>query len=176
MNADSDNVVASPAHAGADAYQDHANDVYAWALRIVGCHHDALDVAQDVFLQWRGQCEKQTPHTPRAWLRRATTNRAIDFVRRRRRERPLSSEDEAVKARGQVMEPSDQFDHSRSLAWALDELSEMQRLVLIAKVFEEMTFAAIAGELELAVPTIKTHYLRALKALRQFWERHESEE
>ena len=38
--------------------------------------------------------------------------------------------------------------------------------MLIAKVYDGLTFAQIAAELKLAVPTVKTHYLRALSAVR----------
>lgn len=177
MNADSDNVVAdTPSHREADGYQQHAEEVYAWALRIVGRHHDALDVAQDVFLQWQKQCDRATPRAPRAWLRRTTTNRAIDFVRKRGKERALTQAIDPIAGRDMRAGQGGVGDENQPLGLALDELSEMQRMVLLAKVFDEMTFANIASELELAVPTVKTHYLRALQALRRFWERHEHEE
>ena len=34
------------------AFDRYREEVYAWAYRILGRHHDALDVAQDVFLRW----------------------------------------------------------------------------------------------------------------------------
>jgi RNA polymerase sigma factor (sigma-70 family) len=45
-------------------------------------------------------------------------------------------------------------------------LSERQRSVLLAKVFDGMTFAEIGREMGLSTPTVKTHYLRALRAMR----------
>jgi len=165
-----------PHDAGVDGYEVHADQVYGWALHIVGRHHDALDVAQDVFLQWQKQCEKETPRTPRAWLRRTTTNRAIDYVRKHGRERALTPGIDPIDGRDTRAGQGGAGDEDQPLGLALDELSEMQRLVLLAKVFDEMTFAAIAGELQLAVPTVKTHYLRALQTLRRFWERRKHEE
>jgi RNA polymerase sigma factor (sigma-70 family) len=52
------------------------------------------------------------------------------------------------------------------IASALDRLSDIQRSVLVAKVYDEMTFAAIAAEMNVAVSTVKTHYLRAVQAVR----------
>ncbi len=49
---------------------------------------------------------------------------------------------------------------------ALVELSEQQRLVLMGKCYDGMTFRQIAGELGIAIPTAKTHYLRGLSAVR----------
>ena len=57
------------------------------------------------------------------------------------------------------------------IAAAMDKLSEVQRGVLVAKVYDEMTFAEIAAELDLALSTVKTHYLRAVRAVRDRLER-----
>ncbi len=58
-------------------------------------------------------------------------------------------------------------DELRSdIAEATEALSEMQQSVLFAKVYDGLTVARIAAELEIAVPTVKTHYLRAVCALR----------
>ncbi len=152
--------------AGRDAaFETYRNEVYTWAYRLLGRHHDALDVAQDVFLRWVDQCASAPPRNPRAWLRRVTIHRAIDFrrsnARRRTREAisPASpvDADESTVAR----------DELRSdIADAVEALSEMQQSVLFAKVYDGLTFARIAAELEIAVPTVKTHYLRAVGALR----------
>ena len=62
------------------------------------------------------------------------------------------------------------------IAGALDRLSELQRGVLVAKVYDEMTFAEIATELDLALSTVKTHYLRAVRAVRDRLQRRWAEE
>ena len=147
------------------AFEAYRNEVYTWAYRLLGRHHDALDVAQDVFLRWMDQCASSPPRNPRAWLRKVTIHRAIDFrrsnARRRTRETrsPPSSVhvDESKVARDELR---------RGIADAVKALSEMQQSVLFAKVYDGLTFVRIAAELEIAVPTVKTHYLRAVCALR----------
>jgi len=52
------------------------------------------------------------------------------------------------------------------IAGALAVLTDAQRSVLIAKVYDGQTFAQIAADLGVAVPTVKTHYLRAVRAVR----------
>ena len=52
------------------------------------------------------------------------------------------------------------------MAAALERLTEAQRAVMVAKVYDGLTFPQIAAEMDLAVPTVKTHYLRALSAIR----------
>src|SRR3990172_5054926 len=65
------------------SFEQYARQVYGWAYRVLGRHHDALDVVQDVFLRWDEQCAVSLPAQPRGWLRRVTFNRAIDMCRRR---------------------------------------------------------------------------------------------
>ena len=49
---------------------------------------------------------------------------------------------------------------------ALHQLPEMQRAVLVAKVYDDLTFAQISEELSISLSTAKTHYVRAVTALR----------
>jgi len=154
----------------ASGFEQYTDEVYGWAYRVLGRHHDALDVVQDVFLKWARQCGEQPPQQPRGWLRRVTLNRAIDLRRRDRLDgtpiaqvfdEPLTTKDLAA-----ADETIDQVALRNDIAVALDRLTELQRGVLVAKVYDEMTFAQIAAELSLAVSTVKTHYLRAVQAVR----------
>jgi RNA polymerase sigma-70 factor (ECF subfamily) len=146
-------------------FQRHRTAMFGWARRVVGQDHDAWDVVQDVFLKWVDQCQIVTPGAPRAWLRRVTMNRAIDHLRARRR---LHGVDEIEpRSASPSADPLQQEELRGLIAAALACLTDHQRQVLVAKVYDGLTFATIADELELAVPTVKTHYLRALAALRE---------
>lgn len=148
----------------ASVFQRYRREVYGWAYRLLGRHHDALDAAQDVFLRWIDQAARQTPDNPRGWLRQVTINRAIDLLRcRRRAEQTAESDVIPVSA---AADPVEREELRQDIVKALEGLTEAQRSVLVAKVYDEMTFAQIAAEQGLAVPTVKTHYLRALSAVR----------
>ena len=157
----------------AASFEPYTPDVYGWAYRVLGRHHDALDVVQDVFLKWARQCGEQPPTQPRGWLRRVTLNRAIDLRRHRRRDaEPIGEMVEMVETPKTPADRAcleDAIDHAAlrdDIALAFDRLTEIQRGVLVAKVYDELTFAQIATELSLAVSTVKTHYLRAVQAVR----------
>ncbi len=147
------------------AFEAYRNEVYGWAYRLLGRHHDALDVAQDVFLKWVDQCRESPPRNPRAWLRQVTIRRAIDYRRANasRRAREASSPPSTVQVDDSLVSRE---ELRRQIAEAMAALSQMQRCVLVAKVYDGLTFARIASEMEIAVPTVKTHYLRAVAALR----------
>lgn len=145
-----------------------ASDVYRWAFRVLGHHQDSLDVVQEVFLKWHRQCSRIVPDQPRGWLRRVTVNRAIDLRRQRRTvESPDAILAESADASPDLMAREDCDLLRADFAEALESLSDAQRSVLVAKVYDELTFRQIAQDLGLAMSTVKTHYLRALRAVRQ---------
>ncbi len=150
-----------------NVYELYAAQVYGWAYRFLGRHHEALDVVQDVFLKWMTQCARGTPDRPRGWLRRVTVNRAID-VARRRRETPEADVQVADRNAGeQALAGHDREVLREDVSTAMERLPEMQRAVLVAKVYDELTFAQVAEDLDIAVSTAKTHFLRALTAMRE---------
>lgn len=151
------------------SFDTYAKDVYGWAYRLLGRHHDALDVVQDVFLKWHRQCGLNPPTQPRGWLRRTTINRAIDLRRQKRPDTDLIH-DQAVAAQAAstvtVGEAMDREVLRAEITIALEKLTDVQRCVLVAKVYDGLTFSSIATETGLALSTVKTHYLRAIRSVR----------
>ncbi len=148
-------------------FEQYTADVYGWAYRLLGRHHDALDVVQDVFLRWDAQCAREAPQRPRGWLRRVTVNRAIDLRRGRKGEAPVELTERSVVETARESESKVDRELLREdITAALDRLSDVQRGVLVAKVYDDMKFREIAEELGLALSTVKTHYLRAVRAVR----------
>ncbi len=176
MTAETTKVPTSPVDAGGK-FEQFTNDVYGWAYRLLGRHHDALDVVQDVFLKWTRQCSMDAPQQPRSWLRRVTLNRAIDLIRERR----TGDASEAALFASEAARPRlvgiEQDELRADVSTALEALTDVQRGVLVAKVYDGLTFAQIAEELNLAVSTAKTHYVRALKhvgtRLQTRWDRED---
>jgi RNA polymerase sigma-70 factor (ECF subfamily) len=136
--------------------------IYGWAFRLLQSHHDALDATQDVLVKTLHARAESVTHST-AWLRRITINHCIDLIRRRKPVGALSVEPAVNVAPDAELHAA---ETRARIVEALANLSEQQRLVLVAKVYDGETFAAIAEAMDLAVPTIKTHYLRALGKLR----------
>ena len=150
-----------------ETYQRHRCDVYRWAYRLLGSSHDTLDVTQDVFIKWVDQCQIRYPDNPRGWLRRVTINAALDVIRSRKRLVVHDDQAAVVRSVPGAKANAETEELRRDITAALESLSDSQRQVLMAKVYDGETFAAIAEELDLAVSTVKTHYLRALGAVRE---------
>jgi RNA polymerase sigma factor (sigma-70 family) len=144
--------------------------IYRWAFGLCRRDADALDILQEVFVRLlRSRPQFDEERSAVAWLRRTTVRVAVDQWRttasreaarlRSATERPIRLAETTLDA--QAVERAD------TLRAAIERLSEQQRLVIVAKLFDEMTFAAIATELDVSTPTVKTHYLRGLTALRE---------
>jgi RNA polymerase sigma-70 factor (ECF subfamily) len=146
-------------------FEAYRRDVYGWAFRLLGRHHDAQDAAQDVFLRWLAQSRRALPDHPRSWLRQVTINRAVDLLRARRMAEPVRAE-VLTSTTGSAHDEVERQELRAAVGGALDRLTENQRNVLVAKVYDRLTFSQIAAELGLSVPTAKTHYLRALAGVR----------
>lgn len=149
----------------AACFRAHYPTVCRWAYALTGRYDEAQDVAQEVFSRMASDPPRFAHEAAaRGWLRRVTSRIVVDRWRseraRRNREHAVPSFEPSADERIAAMETGGR------LRAALACLSDQQRLVVMGKCFDGLTFAAIAAEAGLAVGTVKTHYVRALEALR----------
>jgi RNA polymerase sigma-70 factor (ECF subfamily) len=148
--------------------------VYRWAYRMLRNDHDAMDATQEVLLRWvrheRAEAGAAALERPAAWLRRTTVNHCIDHLRRGRHRvaGPIELADEAPRhAKNGPGELASELEEREHIVHAIAQLSEQQRAVVIAKIYDGETFAQIAEAMHISQSSAKTHYLRALRALRE---------
>lgn len=143
---------------------------YRWAFAACRRHEESLDAVQEAFSRLiRERPALKDDRAAGAWLRRVVVGVVIDAWRKSRR---MSSGEGAETdgrsgADGRAVEArvvaGEEVERIRG---AMETLSDRQRLVLIAKCCDGMTFAEIGEELGIATPTVKTHYARALEVIR----------
>jgi RNA polymerase sigma-70 factor (ECF subfamily) len=147
--------------------QRHQRDVYRLCYRYVNNHHDANDLAQDVFLKayraisgFRGQSSFST------WLYRIAVNTCLNFRSARRSETeelPEGLPDRAPLAADRL----ESEERSRVVRRAVAALPEKQRATLILKVYHELTHEEVAGILGSSVGTVKANLFHALANLKK---------
>lgn len=149
-------------------FRRHSARIVRWATALGRTHADALDVAQEVFLRLLRSAPAFANDTAaRGWLRTTTCRIAID---RWRRERTRGAAERRAAVSPVIVAPDDELivaERRARLSAALGRLSEAQRAVVIAKLIDGLTFAEIAGELEVAPSTAKTHFVRGMDGLRR---------
>ncbi len=148
-------------------------DVY----RLIPDEDTCQDLAQDVFVElWRKRAELDIRTSLRAYLRRAALNRAINFIKSRRRYVLDGDDDRARQAAdtsGQDIDrKADQDQLEAALHVAVDGLPEKCRLVFSLSRFEQLSHRQIAEQLGISVKTIENQITKALRLLREALARH----
>jgi RNA polymerase sigma-70 factor (ECF subfamily) len=129
---------------------------------------DAEDVVQDAFIRfWRSQ--RGLPGEPMALLLTSVRRAALDIARRRLRRAAREAGAEARDSfAGPLLEPASGGDDRRlAIESALRRLPTDQREVLALKIWGELTFAQIAGQLGIPPNTAASRYRYALGNLRR---------
>ena len=143
----------------------HQRSVYSLALRMLGTRELAEDLTQEVFMQLNGNLKSIASNTHlQFWLRKVTTNRAIDQLRRRSRIEMTPLDDEVG-----LVSTADGGDPllQRHLQRLLLDLSPPARAVLLLRYQEDLDPIDIARTLDMPINTVKSHLKRSLEILRQ---------
>ncbi len=148
-----------------EAYQDR---VYSIALRYSGDRAAALDIAQDVFLKLLSSMKDFRGDSGfESWLYRLVVNRCLDYHRRGRRIigmledalNAFSSPDESALNELLRSELEEQVQR------AIGRLAPEQRIVVVLRYTEGMSYEQIAEILGCSMGTVASRLNRAHKAL-----------
>ena len=151
--------------------------VYHLALRMCGNVDDAYEVAQEAFLSaWKGMRFFRGDSSFSTWLYRLTSNAAIDFLRRQRRQGggdSVSLDDEetfleVVDTGPSPHQQAERLELRDALARGLGALSPEHRQVLLLRELQGLTYEEIAAALELDLGTVKSRIARAREKLRKY--------
>lgn len=143
----------------------HQSMVYSIALHFLHDANGAEEVAQDVFLElYRRYAGLESDAHVIFWLRRVTSHRSIDYLRKRKLQAAVALED--------VPEPSVRDDPgdvlmNRKLRLLIASLPEKPRIVMVLRYQEEMMPEEIAKALDMPVRTVKSHLQRGIAMLRE---------
>ena len=141
---------------------------YAVALSVLRCHEDAQDAAQESFLVALQHLEDcRNPQRFAGWLITIVRNRSRNVVRR---ETLRDTEPVPVSARSRLPTPERELENRElrgQLEEALEQLSEIQRQVVLLHDLEGWKHREIADLLGLPSGTVRSHLHFARKALRR---------
>jgi RNA polymerase sigma-70 factor (ECF subfamily) len=136
------------------------------AARIMGSLEEGEDVVQEAYLRaYRSLADRSFDRRARVetWLRRITTNAALDALRSRRR-RPAASPEEPVGVDGAAAEARVALGE---LGVWLRDLPPDQRVALTLKAVEGMSSGEVAGAMGVSEGAVEQLLVRARAALRK---------
>jgi len=166
---------AGDAEAFEELVERHQRLVVGTVARMLGSHSEVEDIAQQVFVRvWRNAKR----YVPRAkfttWLLKITRNLVFNELRRRSRHAqvPLQveSEDEERPIKDERATAPDasllEQELQDAVESAISQLPETQRMAVILRRYDDLSYEEIADVLDQSVPAVKSLLFRARTELR----------
>jgi RNA polymerase sigma factor (sigma-70 family) len=157
--------------------RDHQDMVFRTLLRLTGSREHVDDLAQEVFLRlYRALPSFRGESLITTYLYRITVNVAQDEWKRRRRDdrSHVSLSDDVSHWEDRLPHPgrnAEQQMEEREFQHAVEEqlqqLSQIERTILVLYHQEERSYEQIAHVLSLPIGTVRTHLHRGRKKLRE---------
>lgn len=154
----------------------HQRLVVGTVGRMLGSHSDAEDIAQQVFVRVWKNAKRYEPRAKfTTWLLKITRNLVFNELRRRSRHAAMplqaeTDEEERPIKDEQVVAPDAallQEELQRAVDAAIANLPENQRMALILRRYEQLSYEEIAETLDQSVSAVKSLLFRARTELRE---------
>ncbi len=159
-----------------DLIERHQTLVAGTIARMLRSNSDVEDIAQQVFIRvWKSAGRYVARAKFTTWLLKITRNLVFNELRRSKRHAlvPLQTEPgaEEMPLPDRVARAPDasllETELQQAIERAIVQLPESQRMALILRRYEEMSYEQIAEILDLSVPAVKSVLFRARTELRE---------
>lgn len=159
----------------------HQRLVIGTVGRMLGTNSDAEDIAQQVFVRVWKNVKRYEPRAKfTTWLLKITRNLVFNELRRRSRHPavPLQSEtdeeERPLKDERAVAPDASLLEHElqEAVDAAIAQLPETQRMAVILRRYEELSYEEIADALDQSVSAVKSLLFRARTELRESLKRY----
>lgn len=131
----------------------------------------AEDFVQETFIRLIHQVKnKKTPDNTRAWIYKVASNLCRDYWRSagyRSEKTMLADVFEQQDQRTSVVDIYERQETRQEILQSLDELTGIQREIVILRFYQELKLKEIADILEVPMGTVKSRLFHALKQLKK---------
>ncbi|HSV88708.1 MAG TPA: sigma-70 family RNA polymerase sigma factor [Bacteroidales bacterium] len=161
----------NPSKAFEQIVKKYQRQVYWLVRRMVICHDDANDIAQEVFIKaWKALPDFRGDSGLFTWLYRIASNEALSYLKKKKNREFLAMPDaENILATNTASEFFlSETEIEIKIQKAIDHLPEKQRLVFILRYYQEMKYEEMAVVLDTSVGALKTSYHHAAKKIEKF--------
>jgi RNA polymerase sigma factor (sigma-70 family) len=153
----------------------HQSLVAGTVARMLGSNSDVEDIAQQVFIRVWKSARRYVPRAKfTTWLLKITRNLVFNELRRSKRHThvPLQTNPgaEELPVKDEVNPAPDaallETELQQAIEEAITQLPESQRMALILRRYEQLSYEEISEVLDLSVPAVKSVLFRARTELR----------
>lgn len=153
-----------------DAYSElverHGSRAYRVALRMLGNHHDAQDVAQESLVAaWQQLPTFRQDSSFTSWLYRIVTRRALNRITRTRGVQSLDLLGDVAEAGADPALSAERDQTLDAVSAAIAALPPAQRAVIVLHHFEGLSYVEIARITGSTEPAVRSHLYRARRTL-----------
>ena len=154
----------------------HQNAVIGTVAKMLGNPSDAEDIAQQVFLRiWRNARRYRPEAKFTTYLFTITRNLVFNETRRRGRKKEISSDELAENSNLLMQDLAErqpdaellQAELQQAVDRAIASLPDTQRMAVVLRRYEQLSYEEIAKLLKLTVPAVKSLLFRARTTLRE---------
>jgi RNA polymerase sigma-70 factor, ECF subfamily len=154
----------------------HQALVAGTVARMLGSNSDVEDITQQVFIRvWRSAGRYVARAKFTTWLLKITRNLVFNEMRRTKRHPhvpvQIDPEAEELPLKDETSETPDatllQAELQQAIESAIIQLPETQRMALVLRRYEDLSYEQIADILELSLPAVKSLLFRARTELRE---------
>lgn len=154
----------------------HQNAVIGTVAKMLGNASEAEDIAQQVFLRiWRHAKRYRPDAKFTTYLYTITRNLVFNETRRKSRKKEVSSDEREENSNQLIAASPDrqpdaellQAELQRAVDDAIASLPDTQRMAVVLRRYEQLSYEEIAVVLELSVSAVKSLLFRARTALRE---------
>jgi RNA polymerase sigma-70 factor (ECF subfamily) len=160
----------------------HQLSVLNFIFRFMGNRSDAEDLTQELFLRiWKAAGTYKPEAKFTTWLYRIATNLCINkqrairirrlFAKSHSQEQRRGSKDEFIIGEdAELLTPENRLinsEQSVQLLNALNELPTNQRLAIVLKIYDEMSYQEISQIMDRSISAVDSLLIRAKKNLRK---------
>jgi RNA polymerase sigma-70 factor (ECF subfamily) len=179
----SEELMARVAKGDEDAFEilanRHQTSVLNLIYRFIGDRTQAKDLSQEVFIRvWRSAKSYEPKAKFTTWIYRITANLCFNELKSARRKRWFSfnqsDEDSRVAIEERLADSAPsaedlllEKERSRQISDALQSLPENQRMALILKRYDDVSYQEIAQIIGCSVPAVESLLVRAKRGLQE---------
>lgn len=163
------NIADGDCNALAVLYEKTSKNVYSFALSILKDTHMAQDVLQDCYLNIYSSAVSYSGRgKPMAWILTITRNLCLKCIRYQTKCIPVSDEEWSFT-------PQEETDFSAEdriiLSQCMNLLNDTERQIVVLHAVSSLKHREIASLLKIPLPTVLSKYNRAIKKLRNAFEK-----
>jgi len=153
----------------------HQALVAGTVARMLGSNSDVEDIAQQVFIRVWKSARRYVPRAKfTTWLLKITRNLVFNELRRSKRHAHVSLQSEPGAAELPLKDETNptpdasllETELQQAIEEAIVQLPESQRMALVLRRYEQLSYEQIAEVLDLSVPAVKSVLFRARTELR----------